>query len=222
MILVDRRAFGDSPPAADVGWPTDMHDIAALLAAVGGTHLVGQSYGALVSLLAAGLRPELVRSLVVIEPPAFGVAKDDAAAAAVTRALQPVIARAPAMTAAEYYRAFYQALGSSPEFIQQRSASLTAKDWAAVDSSRRERDPIDAPIPFQTLRQSAFPKVLVRGALRPEREIRRAHRAVCEAIARAIGAELVVFPDSAHTPQVEEPAKFKDLLRTTWARAVAR
>ncbi len=46
----------------------------------------------------------------------------------------------------------------------------------------------------------------------------RAHRAVCEAIARAIGAEMVVFSDSAHNPQMEEPEKFNDLLRRTWAR----
>ncbi len=118
VILVDRRGFGDSLPAAEVGWPTDMHDIAALLAAVSGAHLVGQSYGAVVCLLAAGLRPDLVRSLVGIEP-AFGVAKDDAAAAAAARALRPVTANAPVMTASEYYAAVQQARGRSPEEIQQ-------------------------------------------------------------------------------------------------------
>jgi pimeloyl-ACP methyl ester carboxylesterase len=182
VILVDRRGFGESPPAVEVGWPTDMHDIAALLAAISGAHLVGQSYGAVVCLLAAGLRPDLVRSLVAIEPHAFGVAKDDPAAAAAARALRPIIAQAPVMTALEYYVAFMQARGRSPEDIQQRTARFTAKDWAAVESSRRERDPADAPIPLQVLRQAAFPKVLVRGAWNPERfpgreAIGRAYRA---------------------------------------------
>lgn len=62
VILVDRRGFGDSPPAEQVGWPTDMHDIAGILDEVGGAHLVGQSYGAVVCLLAAGLRPGAVHS----------------------------------------------------------------------------------------------------------------------------------------------------------------
>src|SRR3954471_9503045 len=38
----------------------------------GGTHLVGHSYGGVCSLFLAARRPELLRSLTVIEPPAFG------------------------------------------------------------------------------------------------------------------------------------------------------
>src|SRR5438270_10907417 len=45
-----------------------------------GTHLVGHSYGGVIALLAAARHPELVRSLTVIEPPAFGVARGDPAA----------------------------------------------------------------------------------------------------------------------------------------------
>ncbi len=222
VILVDRRGFGDSPPVADMGWPTDMHDIAALLVAIGGAHLVGQSYGALVCLLAAGLRPDFVRSLVAIEPPAFGVARDDAAAVAVTQRLQRVYRMAPVMTAAEFFDSFYQALGASPEYIQQRTASFSDKEWAAVDSSRRERDPTNAPIPFQALRQAAFPKLLVHGTLRPERQLRRARVAVCETIAKGIGAELIALSNSEHNPQMEEPAKFNELLRTTWSRVAVQ
>src|SRR5712691_1909596 len=39
-----------------------------------GTHLVGHSYGGVISLLAAGRYPELLRSLTVIEPPCLRVA----------------------------------------------------------------------------------------------------------------------------------------------------
>lgn len=117
-----------------------------------------KSYGPVVSLLAAGLRSDLVRSLVAIEPPAFGVAKDDDVAAATAMALRFLFAQASVMTTAEFFAAFLKARGRSSEDIQKQAAKLTPKDWAAVDSSRRERDPIDAPIPFQVLRQAAFPK----------------------------------------------------------------
>jgi pimeloyl-ACP methyl ester carboxylesterase len=40
-----------------------------------GTHVVGHSYGGVVSLLAAARVPERVRSLTVIEPPTFGLAR---------------------------------------------------------------------------------------------------------------------------------------------------
>ena len=38
-------------------------------------HVVAHSYGGVISLLAAAMRPEAVRSLTLVEPPAFGVAR---------------------------------------------------------------------------------------------------------------------------------------------------
>jgi hypothetical protein len=72
-LLVDRRGFGASPADGRVDFERDAEDVAELLA--DGAHLVGHSYGGVVSLLAAARRPDAVRSLVLIEPPAFGVAR---------------------------------------------------------------------------------------------------------------------------------------------------
>ena len=70
VVLLDRAGFGDSPAREVVlGWPTDVDDLVAVLGEYRAAYLVGQSYGAVVSLLVAGRQPELVRSLVVIEPP---------------------------------------------------------------------------------------------------------------------------------------------------------
>ena len=102
IILVDRRGFAGSGSLEAMGWPADMHDVAALLDDVGPAHLVGQSYGAVVALLAAGLRPERVRSLVAIEPPAFEAAQGDPDADATTASLKPVFRRAAEMTADEF------------------------------------------------------------------------------------------------------------------------
>jgi pimeloyl-ACP methyl ester carboxylesterase len=88
VILVDRRGYGGSRFAQAKGWPADMRDIADLLDEVGPAHLIGQSYGAVVALLAAGLVPEQVLSLVAIEPPAFEVAHGDPAADATVAALR--------------------------------------------------------------------------------------------------------------------------------------
>ena len=46
-------------------------------ALAGGAHLVGHSYGGVISLLAAAAVPERVRSLTVIEPPCTKVAAGD-------------------------------------------------------------------------------------------------------------------------------------------------
>lgn len=221
VILVDRRGYGDSPAADQLGWHIDMRDISVLLDEVGGAHLVGQSYGAVVCLLAAGLRPETVRSLVAIEPHTFEIAKGRDAVHAVIRALKPVHERAGLMTASEFYRAYGLARGRSEEQISQDMAAMSSKDWAAIEASRRERSSLDAPIPVDVLAAARFPKVLVRGAWPPERfpgrEIMaRAYREVCEVIAEAIGARVVVFKDSAHNPQMEEAEQFNSFLRSVW------
>jgi pimeloyl-ACP methyl ester carboxylesterase len=72
LLLVDRRGYGDSP-AGDGDFERDAADVAELLD--GGAHLVGNSYGGLVALLAAARRPDAVRSLAVIEPPALALVR---------------------------------------------------------------------------------------------------------------------------------------------------
>src|SRR5262249_60113101 len=73
LLLVDRRGFGDTPPRDErVDFAKDADDVAELLGSSERAHLVGHSYGGVVSLLAAARQPSAVRSLCVIEPPAFG------------------------------------------------------------------------------------------------------------------------------------------------------
>ena len=55
-----------------------------------GDHLCGHSYGAVVSLFAAEVARDL-RSLTVIEPPAFGLATDDPQVGAYARAAKGVL-----------------------------------------------------------------------------------------------------------------------------------
>lgn len=72
LLLLDRPGYGSNPPVEREDFDVDAGHVAELLG--DGVHLVGQSYGGVVSLLAAARRPEAVRSLTVIEPPAFAVA----------------------------------------------------------------------------------------------------------------------------------------------------
>jgi pimeloyl-ACP methyl ester carboxylesterase len=85
LLVVDRPGFGQAP---DVGY-VDFEVDASLVAEVLGesAHLVAHSYGGVVSLLAAARRPEAVRSLTVIEPPAFGVAPGNPAVDGFVRSL---------------------------------------------------------------------------------------------------------------------------------------
>jgi pimeloyl-ACP methyl ester carboxylesterase len=225
VILVDRRGYGGSRFAQAKGWPADMRDIADLLDEAGPAHLIGQSYGAVVALLAAGLVPEQVLSLVAIEPPAFEVAHGDPAADATVAAMRPIFARAGAMSAREFTTAWAQARGMTDDRIAEWINGFEVEGdlgSAAMEAARLERWPGDAPFEFDALAAARFPKVLVRGAWLPEVAgsvgAGRDFAAVCETIAARIGARVVVFEHSTHNPQLQEPDAFNQLLRDLWGR----
>src|SRR5262245_41131798 len=72
LIIPDRPGFGESPPLERGDFEAEAPLFAELLG--NGAHLVGHSYGAVIALLAAAIRPEAVRSLTVSEPGSLRVA----------------------------------------------------------------------------------------------------------------------------------------------------
>ncbi|MFN2462480.1 MAG: alpha/beta fold hydrolase [Candidatus Dormibacteria bacterium] len=221
VMLIDRRGFGRSSPIAAGGWPVDSEDLADLLADLGSAHLVGQSYGAVVALVMASRYPERVRSLVVIEPPAFGLAQDDPYVKATTQLLGPVFERASTMSAREFLEAWAAATGMTEERYANWSGAFGEMDWSAVEASRLEAWPGDAPIDLDALRNATFPKVVVRGAWKPaDGEVSNRGKdfaAICCVLAEQIGARLVVFEGSSHNPQLQEPVAFNELLLDAWS-----
>jgi len=222
VVLVNRRGFpGSDMPVAE-GWPVDMFDVAALLDELGSAHLVGQSYGAVVALLAAGLRPERVLSIVAIEPPAFEVARGDPDVDSKIAALKPVYDGAADLTTEEFVTTWARARGMDVERIAAWTAGFEDRDWAAAEASRNERWAGSAPIEFGVLAAASFPKMLVRGAWKSEVVGRegdgRDLAAVSRVIAERIGARVSVFEQSSHNPQLQEPDAFNRLLRKLWTR----
>jgi pimeloyl-ACP methyl ester carboxylesterase len=199
LVLPDRRGYGNSPPAKVVDFEADGRDVARLLG--DGSHLMGFSYGGVGSLLAAALNPRAVRSLVVIEPPAFGVALDHPAVAALVARLEPVFAGARRTTPEEYDRAFDEALGFD---------HVESPNTARLDASRRERRPWEAHIPLEALRAQPFPKLVFRGDWSP------ALSHVADVIADGIGAELITIP-GGHG--VQHRAGFNERVLMLWAGA---
>ena len=65
LLVLDRPGFPPNPPVERIDFETDAALVAGLLEE--GDHLVGHSYGGIVSLLAAASRPDVLRSLTVIE-----------------------------------------------------------------------------------------------------------------------------------------------------------
>lgn len=217
VMLVDRRGFGGSPPTERADYEVDASDIVELLA--GGAHLVGHSYGAVVSLVAASRQPESIRSLVLIEPPLLDWA-DDPAAREYRARLTQVFAEASQMTPAEFWVRFVQAGGRS----QVEPPAFSAEDVAAIRTTMHERLPWDADIPTTAVKAAAFPRlVCLGGRTDADPEVRavagRAYAAVGGVVANRIGAEVEVFEHSAHNPQIEEAPAFNGRLRRLWWRS---
>ena len=195
LVMPYRRGYGQSPPA-DPDFEVDGRDVAALLD--GPSHLVGFSYGGIGSLLAAVRRPNLVRSVTVIEPPAFGVAPDDPVVQELGRKLESVF-EDNEQTPEEFGAAFAEAMGFEPRPPSPEMRSV-------LESFMRERSPAEAVIPYDRLR--GVPVLVVSGGWHP------AFDAVCAVLARELDAELETFPGAGHGAQ--HVPGFNDRLLAFW------
>lgn len=228
LHLVDRRGYGASPPAeGGEDFERDADDIAELLG--DGAHLVGSSYGAVVSLLAAGRRPTAIRSLTVIEPPAFGLAPASAAARAMQARVAAVLAVAAEYEPAAFYPLFLAAMGYDLE-------TLGLGEWAQLGTGRRsptvaemrtsmfQRPPWDAALQIAAIAAAPYPKLVIAGGWETASAATRAStgaalQAVCDVLAPRIGAALAVIPGALHTPHMGQPAAFNARLGAFLATA---
>jgi pimeloyl-ACP methyl ester carboxylesterase len=164
-----------------------------------GTHVVGHSYGGVISLLASSRRPELVRSLTVIEPPAFGIARGRPGVDEFIERIDRHWSEGP-REPGEFLQGFLALVGSSippgnfsPELLQGARTLMV------------ERSPAEAVFPFEELAAAPFPKLVVSGAHSP------AFDAVCDVLEERLGAERAVLPGAGHSVQrLGEP--FNELL----------
>jgi pimeloyl-ACP methyl ester carboxylesterase len=201
LVIVDRPGFGSSPPvdrvdfAADAELVVQILDRAKQLWGADGVHLVGHSYGGVICLLSAAIRPEALRSLTVIEPPAFGVAAGNAAVADLVVRLKDHWREGPRESPARFLDTFLHLVGSATELpdplpppLEQGAAMLVV-----------ERGPWEADIALKQLAHAPFPKLVVSGAHSA------AFDAVCDVLERNLGADRAVIAGAGHSvPRIGE------------------
>jgi pimeloyl-ACP methyl ester carboxylesterase len=211
VVLVDRRGYGESPAADRLDFDAQVEDIRRVVGE--GAHLVGQSSGGLLCLLAAAAHPQAVWTLTVIEPTATSIARGNEAVERLIARLAPLFPPGAAMSPEQFAAAFYQALG-----FDAPSVELDERLAAAAATTAREPAPWDTEVPLDRLAAAPFPKLVVSGAwdIAPPlaREIAgSAFRVICDTLAEKLPAERAVFRGAAHNPQrLGKP--FNDRLRT--------
>ena len=153
-----------------------------------GAHLAGHSYGGVICLLAAARRPEAVRSLTVIEPPAFSVAAGNPSVDGLVERAQELWANGPDDPAA-FLGLFLGLVGSA------RPDSLSPELERGARLLRTERGPWEAEIPLDALAGAPFPKLVVSGAHDA------AFEAVCDVLEARLQAERAVISGAGHGVQ---------------------
>jgi pimeloyl-ACP methyl ester carboxylesterase len=191
LVVTTRGGYPPNPPLPRIDFDEQARDLLALIEP--GDHLVGHSYGGVVSLLAAASAP--LGSLTVLEPPAYAVARGEPAADA-------MVARFPeAPTDPRGYLEFFLPLvGSNLQVADTLSPELEAGARAAL----AERSPAEAEIPLEELAATEFPKLVVSGGHSA------AFDAVCDVLEARLGAERAVVPGAGHS--IQRAPGFNDVL----------
>ena len=181
-VFLTRGGYPPGPPLERIDFEEQADELAVELRE--GDHLVGHSYGGVVSLLAAARKPVLA-SLTVSEPPCFGVARGNPA---VEEFLEQYESFEPARPR-EYLEFFLPLVGSEIRLPDALPPALEQGARAAM----AERSPDEAAIPLAELAASPFPKLVISGGHNP------AFDAVCDMLEARLPAKRVVLPGAGHS-----------------------
>jgi pimeloyl-ACP methyl ester carboxylesterase len=187
ICLPDRPGFGNSPPLERGDFEAEAPLIAALLS--DGAHLVGHSYGAVIALLAAALRPGAVRSLTVSEPGSLRVAAGNPEVDAMIAGGIEFYARRGELGPADFLRMFRANVNSAHRTPDELPDEL----MRGARLLMHERPPWEVELPLEELARLPCAKLVISGGHSP------AFDAVCDSLALAIGARRSVISGRGHT-----------------------
>lgn len=207
LVVPTRRAYLPKHAGEGEDFLTDAQDVSELLG--DGAHLVGHSYGGLAAMVAAAARPQAVHSLALAEPPAFGAAPEHPDVAALRRRTGEVFARQSGDR--EFIDEFLRAVGTPVEDLPRELVEDMVTMAPAV---RLGRPPWEARVPVDALAQATFPILVVSGNHHP------AFTAMCDALARDLGAEHRTIEGAGHEMQLVTQ-EFNAALLALWGRAGA-
>jgi pimeloyl-ACP methyl ester carboxylesterase len=207
IVAPNRRGFPPGPEIESVDFEDEAVWFEPFLEP--GAHVVGHSYGGVIALLLAARRSELVRSLTLIEPPAFGAARGIPVADEFMARIEDHWTNGP-RDPAEFLRGFLALVGSSAP-----PGEFTPELSQGARTLMVERPPSEAVIPFDELARAPFPKLVVSGGHSA------AFEALCDVLEERLGAERAVLPGAGHSVQrLGEP--FNELLARFVERAESR
>jgi pimeloyl-ACP methyl ester carboxylesterase len=185
LVAPNRGGYPPNPPLERIDFEAQAAELAPLLE--DGAHLVGHSYGAVIALLIAARHPGRVRSLVVSEPPAFGLARGNPTVDALVERLDEHFTHGPREPRA-FLNGFLALVGTKAQLPDP----LPPEVEQSIRATMAERMPWEAGIPLDELSAAQFPKLVISGTHHP------AFDAVCDVLEERLPARREVLPGAGH------------------------
>jgi pimeloyl-ACP methyl ester carboxylesterase len=216
FIAIDQRYFGVAPWAdAGMQYSTATHvaDLAAFIRQLqaGPAYLVGRSYGANISLTVAVQHPELVRGLVLNEPPLSSIVNDPKSQDVLSeerKGLAQFSAAAKAGNAVEATRLLNDWVNDDPGGFDRLPSAMKSMHLDNARTVLLDGPPLDKPITCAQLGQLKVPVIITTGEM-----TRPFFRVLSEAVHRCIpGSRLITIANARHGSPSQNPAAFNDAL----------
>ncbi|MGH2921685.1 MAG: alpha/beta fold hydrolase [Gaiellaceae bacterium] len=201
LVMPTRSGYPPNPPEDKIDFEVQAEELLDLLQP--GDHLVAHSYGGVVALLAAA-RASL-RSLTVVEPPAFGVALDVPVVKRLVAELAPLWPTD--LPPEDFLHRFVETVGA----VYNAPSPLPPEMEASVRAMMVERAPWEAVVPSAQLAAAPLPKLVVSGGHS------EAFDAVCDSLEVGLEAERAVVEGAGHS--IPRAPDFNDVLVEFLARA---
>jgi pimeloyl-ACP methyl ester carboxylesterase len=187
LVVPWRRGFDSSPAAKHQDFEVDAEDLLTLLEGLGRAHVVGFSYGGVGAAIAAGRRPELVLSLVLVEPPLYSLAPDDPEIRELIRLGDAFLAGGQALDDPDRH-AFLELAGMGDPESREHAIELESAQRLALGG----RLPGEANPDVDAIVNTGIPTLVMSGGHHPALE------KLCDAIGQRIGGRRVTLPGVGH------------------------
>jgi pimeloyl-ACP methyl ester carboxylesterase len=211
VLTYDRRGHSRSARPPEQGSVReDVRDLGTLIEhlGLGPAHILGNSFGAAIVLRLAAERPDLFRTLLVHEPPLFGLL-DDAAGRALLRSgderIRAVVGLLEAGHTEAGARQFMETIAFGPgawaQFPDELRQTFVFNAATFLDE---ERDPASRTIDLRTLAQFSRPVLLTQGKVSEP-----FFPAIVDQLARAFPkAQRRILTGAGHVPHVSHPEDY--------------
>jgi pimeloyl-ACP methyl ester carboxylesterase len=209
LVLPDRPGHGESPRQGREDFERDANLLGPLLR--GRSHLVGHSYGGVVALCMAEHSPDAVKSLTLIEPPAFCFATGDPAVAAMATANRELFEHPPE-SPVDMMRTFFALVGIDMQIPDPAPEPFLPIAEAFARDLGDIRGPDEASIDVDVLNTGGFPvQILTSGRI-------AGFEGIADAIAAQTSGHHIVVSGTDHTVQ-NAGDRVNPLLESFWSAA---